>query len=63
MGPYPRMHKTWRETAGAGSVREIGRTSANGQKAYGNDPDNERRLQGVESQRESERGTSVNVIK
>lgn len=51
--------------AGAGGVREIGRTSANGQKAYGNDPDNERRPQGVESQGESEgvrKGVSVNVI-
>lgn len=59
------MHKTWQETAGARSVRVIGRTSANGQKAYGNDPDNERWPQGVESYRERERkrGASVNVIK
>lgn len=46
------MHKTWQETAGAGHVRVIGRTSVNGQKAYGNDPDNERWPQGVESHRE-----------
>lgn len=46
-------------------MREIGRTSANGQKAYGNDPDNERRPQRVESQRgrESEGRLSVYVIK
>lgn len=44
-------------------MREIGRTSANGQKAYVNDPDNERRPRGVESQRESERGLRVSLIK
>lgn len=44
-------------------MRVIGRTSANGQKAYGNDPDNERWPQGVESYRERKRGASVNVIK
>lgn len=42
-------------------MREIGRTSANGQKAYVNDPDNERRPRGVESQRE--RGLRVSLIK
>lgn len=44
-------------------MREIGRTSANGQKAYVNDPDNERRPRGVESQGESERGLRVSLIK
>lgn len=42
-------------------MREIGRTSVNGQKAYVNDPDNERRPRGVESQRE--RGLRVSLIK
>lgn len=37
-------------------VREIGRTSANGQKVYGNDPDNESRPREVESQMQRERG-------
>lgn len=53
VGQYPRMHKTWRETAGAGGVGEIGRTSANGQKVYGNDPDNEKAAaRGRESERD-----------
>lgn len=59
VGQYPGMHKTWQETADAGSVRVIGRTSANGQKAYGNDPDNERWPQGVESYRGREREGQV----
>lgn len=42
-------------------MREIGRTSVNGQKPYVNDPDNERRPRGVESQRE--RGLRVSLIK
>lgn len=37
--------------------REIGRTSANGQKAYGNDPDNEKPpARGGESETEQKRG-------
>lgn len=44
-------------------MREIGRTSANGQKAYGNDPDNESQPQGVGSQRGSKRGVRTGVIK
>lgn len=45
--------------ARAGGAREIGRTSADGQKVYGNDPDNERRPQGVESERERARDGRV----
>ena len=44
-------------------MREIGRTSVNGQKAYGNDPHNERPLRAEESRGDSERGASGNVIK